>query len=259
MPMSAIYFQSEARSADGLLRSGNEDSAFVSGRLVAVADGMGGHAGGEVASRIAIQTLQKLSPLLTNTEIDSDSVEDLLLHSLFTIDSEIGEYADEATELRGMGTTLTALLIVNDSVALLHVGDSRCYRLRGNTLEQLSNDHTVIQELLDQGTISQSEVADHPQRSVLTQALMGQGTVVPVLQMYEVKEKDRFLLCSDGLSSVLTEKEIKTLLKKSDKAQAVKSLIDATYINGAPDNVTIIIADVTGNEITTHQLLGAAQ
>ena len=259
MPMSAIYFQSEARSADGLLRSGNEDSAFVSGRLVAVADGMGGHAGGEVASRIAIQTLQKLSPLLTNTEIDSDSVEDLLLHSLFTIDSEIGEYADEATELRGMGTTLTALLIVNDSVALLHVGDSRCYRLRGNTLEQLSNDHTVIQELLDQGTISQSEVADHPQRSVLTQALMGQGTVVPVLQMYEVKEKDRFLLCSDGLSSVLTEKEIKTLLKKSDKTQAVKSLIDATYINGAPDNVTIIIADVTGNEITTHQLLGAAQ
>ncbi len=257
--MSAIYFQSEARSADGLLRSGNEDSAFVSGRLVAVADGMGGHAGGEVASRIAIQTLQKLSPLLTNTEIDSDSVEDLLLHSLFTIDSEIGEYADEATELRGMGTTLTALLIVNDSVALLHVGDSRCYRLRGNTLEQLSNDHTVIQELLDQGTISQSEVADHPQRSVLTQALMGQGTVVPVLQMYEVKEKDRFLLCSDGLSSVLTEKEIKTLLKKSDKTQAVKSLIDATYINGAPDNVTIIIADVTGNEITTHQLLGAAQ
>lgn len=259
MPMSAIYFQSEARSADGLLRSGNEDSAFVSGRLIAVADGMGGHAGGEVASRIAIQTLQKLSPILTNTEIDTDSIEDLLLHSLFTIDSEIGEYAEEATELRGMGTTLTALLIVNDNVALLHVGDSRCYRLRGNTLEQLSNDHTVIQELLDQGAISQSEVADHPQRSVLTQALMGQGTVVPVLQMYEVKEKDRFLLCSDGLSSVLTEKEIKTLLKKSDKTQAVKSLIDATYINGAPDNVTIIIADVTGNEITTHQLLGAAQ
>ena len=259
MPMSAIYFQSEARSADGLHRSGNEDSAFVSGRLIAVADGMGGHAGGEVASRIAIHALQKLSPVLTNTEIDADSVEDLLLNSLFTIDSEIGEYADEATELRGMGTTLTALLVVNNNVALLHVGDSRCYRLRGNSLEQLSNDHTVIQELLEQGAISPSEVADHPQRSVLTQALMGQGTVVPVLQIYEAKEKDRFLLCSDGLSSVLTEKEIKSLLKKSDRSDALKALIDATYINGAPDNVTVIVADITGEEVTTNEVLGAAQ
>ena len=259
MPMSAIYFQSQARSADGLQRSGNEDSAFVSARLIAVADGMGGHAGGEVASRVAIQTLQKLNPVLTNTEIDSDSVEDLLLNSLFTIDSAIGEYVDEAQELRGMGTTLTALLIVENHVALLHVGDSRCYRLRGNTFEQLSNDHTVIQELLDQGAITPAEVIGHPQRSVLTQALIGQGTVVPVLQIYEAKENDRFLLCSDGLSSVLTEKEIKSLLKKSDKEQAVKSLIDATYINGAPDNVTIIVADITGDEITTNQLLGAAQ
>ena len=257
--MSAIYFQSSARSADGLHRSGNEDSALVSGRLIAVADGMGGHAGGEVASRIAIKALEKLSPVLTSFEIDSDSVEDLLLNSLFTIDTQIGEYAEEAIEVRGMGTTLTALLVVDSNVALLHVGDSRCYRLRGNTFEQLSNDHTVIQELLDQGAISESEVADHPQRSVLTQALMGQGTVTPVLQIYEAKEKDRYLLCSDGLSSVLTQKEIKSLLKKSDKAEAVKALIDATYINDAPDNVTVIVADITGDEITTHQLLGAAQ
>ena len=259
MPMSAIYFQSSARSADGLQRSGNEDSAFVSGRLIAVADGMGGHAGGEIASKIAIRALQKLSPVLTSSEIDSDSVEDLLLHSLFTIDSQIGEYAEEVIELRGMGTTLTALLVVDTNIALLHVGDSRCYRLRANTLEQLSNDHTVIQELLDQGAISQSDVADHPQRSVLTQALMGQGTVTPVLQIYEVKEKDRYLLCSDGLSSVLTEKEIKSLLKKSDRSEALKALIDATYINGAPDNVTVIVADITGDEVATNEVLGAAQ
>ena len=258
MPMTAFYFKSSARSADGLQRNGNEDSAFVSGRLIAVADGMGGHAGGEVASRIAIKTLQKLEPVLTDAHIDSDSIEDLLLNSLFTIDSEIGEYAEEAIEVRGMGTTLTALLVVGKFVALLHVGDSRCYRLRANVLEQLSNDHTIIQELLDQGAISQSDVADHPQRSVLTQALMGQGTVVPVLQMYDIKVGDRFLVCSDGLSTVLTEKEIKSLLKKSDSADAVKALVDATYINDAPDNVTVIVADITSEAIAANQLLGAA-
>ena len=255
----SLAFKVFALSDLGLHRAGNEDSGLVSPKLIAVADGMGGHAGGEVASKIAIKALQKLSPVLTSSEIDSDSVEDLLLNSLFTIDSQIGEYAEEANELRGMGTTLTALLVVDTNIALLHVGDSRCYRLRANTLEQLSNDHTVMQELLDQGAISQSDVADHPQRSVLTQALMGQGTVTPVLQIYEVKEKDRYLLCSDGLSSVLTEKEIKSLLKKSDRSEALKALIDATYINGAPDNVTVIVADITGDEVTTNEVLGAAQ
>ena len=259
MPMSAIYFQSSARSADGLQRSGNEDSAFVSGQLIAVADGMGGHAGGEVASRIAIQTMQQLAPVLTNHDIDSDSIEDLLLNSLHTIDNQINDYVEEAPEVRGMGTTLTALLLVKDKAALLHVGDSRCYRLRGNDFEQLSNDHTVIQELLDQGAITQSEVIDHPQRSVLTQALMGQGNVVPVLQLYDVKIKDRFLVCSDGLSSVLTEKEIKILLKKTDGASAVKTLVEATYVNGAPDNVTVIVADISTETVSVNELLGAAQ
>ena len=256
--MGGFYFDSNARSALGLVRSGNEDAAFISGRLVAVADGMGGHAGGEIASQIAIQTLQSLTPLLTYTTIDPDSTEDLLLNSLHTIDANIGEYAHEATELRGMGTTLTALLVHNDTVALLHVGDSRCYRLRGNTLEQLSNDHTVIQELLSQGAITAAEAIDHPQRSVLTQALMGEGNLVPVIQLYEAKESDRYLLCSDGLSGVLTEREIKTFLKKSDKEAAIKALVDATYIQGAPDNVTVLIADVTRLEVVANELFGAA-
>jgi len=256
--MGGFYFDSNARSALGLVRSGNEDAAFISGRLVAVADGMGGHAGGEIASKIAIQTLQSLTPLLTDTTIDPDSTEDLLLNSLHTIDANIGEYAHEATELRGMGTTLTALLLHNDTVALLHVGDSRCYRLRGNTLEQLSNDHTVIQELLSQGSITAAEAIDHPQRSVLTQALMGEGNLVPVIQLYEAKENDRYLLCSDGLSGVLTEREIKTFLKKSDKEAAIKALVDATYIQGAPDNVTVMIADVTRVEVLANELFGAA-
>jgi serine/threonine protein phosphatase PrpC len=144
-------------------------------------------------------------------------------------------------------------------VALLHVGDSRCYRLRGNTFEQLTHDHTVLQELLDSGTISISEAQDHPQRSMLTQVLMGEGSVAPVLMVYEVNSKDRFLLCSDGLSSVLTEKEIKSLLKKSNRDDAVEALVEATYVNGAPDNVTVVVADVIEEELHPVELLGAAK
>jgi serine/threonine protein phosphatase PrpC len=153
---------------------------------------------------------------------------------------------------------LTALLIRDGRLALLHVGDSRCYRLRGNTFEQLTHDHTVLQELLDSGAISVAEARDHPQRSMLTQVLMGEGSVVPVLMVYEVNSKDRFLLCSDGLSSVLSEKEIKTLLKKSNRDEAVEALVEATYINGAPDNVTVLVADVIEDDLHSVQLLGAA-
>ena len=256
--MGGFFFDSKARSALGLVRSGNEDSAFVSGRLLAVADGMGGHAGGEIASRIAIRTLQSLTPMLTDVTIDPDSTQDLLLNSLHTIDSEIGEYAKEAVEVRGMGTTLTTILLHNDCVALLHVGDSRCYRLRANTFEQLSNDHTVVQELLSQGAITPAEALEHPQRSVLTQALMGDGNIVPLLQIFDAKEGDRYLLCSDGLSGVLTEREIKVFLKKSNKEDAIKALVDATYIQGAPDNVTIVISDITLEEVKVNEVLGAA-
>jgi len=256
--MSAQYFQTAARSAVGLVRQGNEDSGFVSAQLLAVADGMGGHAAGEVASKIAVQVLASLTPTLTDSQIDEESVEDLLMHSLHSIDAGIAEAVDESPEKRGMGTTLTALLIRGENIALLHVGDSRCYRLRENAIEQLSNDHTVVQELLDQGAISATEAIDHPQRSMLTQALRGEGDTTPVLQMYTAKKGDRYLLCSDGLSGVLTEKEIKIGLKKSDKDEAVKFLVDATYINGAPDNVTVLIADIVQEESTQPQLLGAA-
>ena len=257
--MSKSYFAVSSRTAIGLARSSNEDSALTGSSLLAVADGMGGHAGGEVASKIAIKTLATMVPVLTAPDIDTDSIEDLLLNSLHNIDDELSRVAQDEIELRGMGTTLTALLIRDDRVALLHVGDSRCYRLRGNTFEQLTHDHTVLQELLDSGTISLSEAQDHPQRSMLTQVLMGEGSVAPVLMVYEVNSKDRFLLCSDGLSSVLTEKEIKSILKKSNRNEAVAALVEATYINGAPDNVTVVVADVIEKEEHPLELIGAAQ
>ena len=124
--MSAHFFETSARSAIGLVRQGNEDSGFYSPQLIAVADGMGGHAAGEVASRIAVQVLQRLAPTLASESIDEDSIEDLLMHSLHSIDEEITAVTNEDIEKRGMGTTLTALLIRKNQISLLHVGDSRC-------------------------------------------------------------------------------------------------------------------------------------
>ena len=256
--MSSYFFASAARSAIGLVRPGNEDSALTDSHLVAVADGMGGHAAGEVASWLAIKTLASLSHLFKSDEIDQDSVEDLLLHSLHTIDSEIGLYAQERPELSGMGTTLTTLVILGNRVALLHVGDSRAYRVRGNSIEQLSADHTVVAELLSQGAIKQSEIQQHPQRSMLTQALMGEGIAHPALMEYELREGDRFILCSDGLSNVLTQKEIKSLLTK-DRTESVNALVEATYLQGAPDNVTVIVADVVSEPSGSETFWGAAQ
>lgn len=258
--MSQLYFATSARSAVGLVRSGNEDSGVVSPHLIAVADGMGGHAAGEVASRIAITSLSDISQVFATSDIDAESADDIYLNSIYSIDTDIKEAVADNPELTGMGTTLTSLFLRGDKVALLHIGDSRAYRLRGNSLEQLSVDHTVIQELLSQGAITESEIATHPQRSVLTQVLMGDGKLELPLPIFEGKIKDRYLVCSDGLSSVLTDKEIKSLMKGKDRDAVVTALIDATYINGAPDNVTVVIADlVVEVQPTKIEKIGAAQ
>jgi serine/threonine protein phosphatase PrpC len=258
--MSALFFATAAKSAVGLVRAGNEDSAVTSRSLIAVADGMGGHAAGEVASKIAITTLLKESEVFADKGIDIDSADDLYASSLLNIDQMIASYVHERPELSGMGTTLSALFLRDNAVVALHVGDSRIYRLRGNSFEQLTTDHTVIQELLDQGSITEAEIATHPQRSVLTQVLMGDGRNQPVLSIYEVKADDRFLLCSDGLTTVLSDKEIKSILKGKARGAAVDALIDAVYINGAPDNVTVIVTDILNNDIQEPlTLLGAAK
>jgi serine/threonine protein phosphatase PrpC len=257
--MATFYFATSARSAVGLVRNGNEDSALASKNLIAVADGMGGHAAGEVASSLAVKTLVQSAQVFTHPDIDEESADDLYLQAIQEADLSLKSAVEENPALSGMGTTLTSLLLRGSSVALLHIGDSRAYRLRGSAFEQLSVDHTVIQELLNQGAISESDIATHPQRSVLTQVLMGEGNIEVPLPVIDVKVGDRFLVCSDGLSSVLTEKEIKSLLKGKDRDAAVAALVDATYINGAPDNVTLVIGDIVEeNQPGTFETIGAA-
>jgi serine/threonine protein phosphatase PrpC len=240
-----LQFNAIAQSDLGLVRDGNEDSALISQNLIAVADGMGGHAGGEVASAIAINTLEALLPVITDTKIDIDSREDLFLNLSYEVDAEILRVSKERPELSGMGTTLTALAITNNQVDLLHIGDSRCYLWRDKKLTRLSYDHTVMQELLDQGRLTPDEVFDHPQRSLLTQALMGDSGIDPVLMSYEVKIDDKFLICSDGLTNVLSDLEISKIIKATDEDKLLAELITETKAKGAPDNITIVWAGVS--------------
>ena len=258
--MDSLYFASAARSAIGLIRNGNEDGALTHPQLIAVADGMGGHAGGEVASSIALHILARRASVFLDAEIDQDSADDFFNATIEDIDIALKAASDEDPALSGLGTTLTALFIRNNQAVLLHVGDSRAYRIRGAAIEQLSVDHTVMQELLSAGTITQADIAEHPQRSMLTQALMGSGTLSIGLHIFDLKESDRFILCSDGLSGVLSDKEIKTLAKSKSPEDAVAALVDATYINGAPDNVTVVIADLASGENADApiQLFGTA-
>ena len=252
-------FNSFAQTDLGLVREGNEDSAVYGANLIAVADGMGGHAGGEVASAIAINALAQLLPVISDQEIDIDSREDLFLNITYEIDSQILEKSKQNPELAGMGTTLTALNISGDNVELLHIGDSRCYRYRDSKLEQLSYDHTVMQELLDQGRLTPEEVFDHPQRSLLTQALMGDSGLDPILVSYEIKADDQFLLCSDGLTNVLSDYEIGKIIESKSGDDLITALITEVKAKGAPDNITIIWAQVTDKKVSSGiKKLGAA-
>ena len=254
-----LHFSNIAwRSELGLQREGNEDSGFVSQKILAVADGMGGYVGGEIASKTVIQKLADVTPVLVNPEIDNESREDILRSSILDMDAAIASIGAERPELIGMGTTLTSIALFNNHILLLHIGDSRAYRIRGKKIEQISHDHTVVQELVDQGRLTLDEVAEHPQRSFLTQALMGKENLNPVLIAYPVLPGDKYLLCSDGLTAVVDEGKIVSALQ-SDLQSAVNSLVDLTYKNGAPDNVTVIVAEI-GETVSaiTPTMFGAA-
>lgn len=255
-----LQFSSIAwRSELGLHREGNEDSGLIATNIIAVADGMGGYAGGEIASRTVIETLTNSLPLLENKDIDQESREDIFRTSLEDMDEAIRKKFEERPELDGMGTTFTAFHLDGTSISLLHIGDSRAYRIRGKKITRLSHDHTVVQELFDQGRISADEIGDHPQRSFLTQALMGKANINPVLSLFPAELGDIYLVCSDGLTNVVDEGKILSAFA-GDLQSAVNTLIDLTYQNDAPDNVTVIAAKIGSerNEITT-ELIGAAK
>jgi PPM family protein phosphatase len=233
------------RSDVGLLREGNEDSAYAGPHLLAVADGMGGYEAGEVASACVIQSIAPLdqNPMPESHLIDaiSDAVTTAKqnLHGIVEADPAVGS----------MGTTLTAMLWSGDTAAICHIGDSRAYLLRGGDLYQITRDHTFVQALIDQGRIRPDEAATHPQRSLLLRALDGRTDADPDLSLLTAELGDRFLLCSDGLPVAVSDEAILDALAEfGDPAQAVLELIELAIAGGGPDNITCIVADIVDTE-----------
>jgi len=228
----------------GLRRADNEDSAYAGARLLAVADGMGGHAGGEVASAAVIEALRPL-----DTEVPAGELLNALDHAVRRASSTLRDIVRDDPSLLGMGTTLTALLWSGSQLGLVHIGDSRAYLVRDGEVFQITHDHTMVQSLLDDGKITAGEVASHPQRSLLLRAL-GAGRSEPDLQLREARLGDRYLLSSDGLHQVADAESItQVLLTVTDPDQAAKDLIALAIDGGGPDNITCIVADVVEPEV----------
>jgi PPM family protein phosphatase len=228
------------RSDVGLLREGNEDSAYAGPRLLAVADGMGGHAAGEVASSLTIASMAKL-----DSEPPGGDMLAELAAAVAAANTRLQEMIIANPAVEGMGTTLTALFWSDGHAAVCHIGDSRGYLLREGELYQITHDHTLVQSLVDEGRISADDVSTHPQRSLLLRALDGRSVAEPDLSVHDGQVGDRYLLCSDGLSGVVSDETLRETMAGVEDPEAVtRQLIELALHGGGPDNITCIVADV---------------
>ncbi|MFF7447566.1 MULTISPECIES: Stp1/IreP family PP2C-type Ser/Thr phosphatase [unclassified Streptomyces] len=229
-----------AGSHKGMIREGNEDSGYAGPRLLAIADGMGGAAAGEVASSEAISTIVAL-----DDDVPGSDVLTSLGTAVQRANDQLRALVEEDPQLEGMGTTLTALLWTGQRLGLVHVGDSRAYLLRDGVLTQITQDHTWVQRLVDEGRITEEEATTHPQRSLLMRALGSGEHVEPDLSIREVRAGDRYLICSDGLSGVVSHQTLEdTLASYQGPQETVQELIQLALRGGGPDNITVIVADV---------------
>ncbi|WP_406201227.1 protein phosphatase 2C domain-containing protein [Kitasatospora sp. NBC_01560] len=229
-----------AGSHKGLIREGNEDSGYAGPRLLAVADGMGGAAAGEVASSEVLGSIVRL-----DEDVPGADLLTLLGDAVQGANDRLRQMVEEDPQLEGMGCTLTAMLWTGQRMGLVHVGDSRAYLLRDGSLVQITQDHTWVQRLVDEGRITPEEAETHPQRSLLMRALDGRGQVEPDLSIREVRAGDRYLICSDGLSGPVSHQTLQdTLGSFYSPEQTVQELIQLALRGGGPDNITCIVADV---------------
>jgi protein phosphatase len=233
-----------AQSDRGLIRDGNQDSVYAGPRLLAVADGMGGMAAGDVASNIVIAAMAPL-----DEDVPGDALVDALRHAVGTANQQLRDTVDANPELEGMGTTLTAVLFSGSKIGMVHIGDSRAYMVRNGEFAQITKDDTYVQMLVDEGRISPEEASSHPQRSLLTRALDGRD-IDPEYSVRQVLKGDRYLICSDGLSGVVSSDTIGECMRGiTDPQECTERLVQLALRGGGPDNITVVVADATDADI----------
>ena len=246
-----------ARSDVGRVRRSNQDGGYAGTYLMAVADGMGGHAGGDVASHIAINHLVELDREFDTIEAARSAIRERMLEANAMLINVVDEYP----QLAGLGTTLSVVLRVGDQAVVAHIGDSRVYRLKQGELTQITHDHTFVQRLIDTGQISVEEAAVHPRRSVLMRVL-GDVDASPTIDTDIIKLEggEVFMLCSDGLTGVVSDDGIHEVLSKNAAPQTLATeLVTRSLAEGAPDNVTVIVArDLATTTAKATRLIGSA-
>jgi len=242
--------KSAAVSHVGKIRANNQDSGYAGTQLFVVADGMGGHAGGDVASALTIKRV-----IDVDRQFASINEAEYALHAALTAaNAVLAETVFDHPELTGMGTTVSGFLLVDGQVAIAHIGDSRIYLLRDGELRQITADHTFVQRLVDSGRITEEEAAVHPRRSVLMRVL-GDVDATPEIDtmVMPTQKGDRWLVCSDGLSSYVSEEKILGALSNVPTARdAADKLVKESLDQGAPDNVTVVVVDIDGSGDASH-------
>jgi protein phosphatase len=238
----------------GRVREANEDSYLVAEPLFVVADGMGGHIAGDVASSTAVKVIQDGSGQLSSEDPAT------LTKIITDANTAIWGKAQSDPALRGMGTTCTLVLIDDDRVHIAHVGDSRAYRLRDGQLEQLTEDHTLVGRMVQEGRLSEEEAQHHPQRSIITRALGVDEEVQVDLDTVELSDGDRLLICSDGLSSMVEDDQIKDVLaRESDPQKTADGLVQLANEAGGDDNVTVVVIDFVDGSGSGRRVVPAAE
>ena len=228
-----------SRTDVGCVRDHNEDSLVVAPPLFAVADGMGGHAAGEVASEIAVNVLAELAPKDLDGAVLELAVEEA--------NHEIIRAARDGRGRDGMGTTLTACMLENERLIIAQVGDSRAYLLHHGKLQQLTRDHSLMADMIEAGQLTPEEARHHPQRSVITRALGSDPNTRPDMYEINVETGDRLLVCSDGLSSMIEDEQIEAVMRRvPDPQRCASQLVNEAIAAGGHDNVTVIVSNVTG-------------
>lgn len=226
-------------SKTGLVRQRNEDRFYAQGPLLIVADGMGGYTGGEYASTMVVDTIVEVVQAATDVSTE------VLRNAIMKANRIVYEKSQSYKELEGMGTTAVVAYVKEDRLVWAHVGDSRLYIYRQDGLHRITKDHSMVQQLVEAGTITEEEVIHHPKRNMLTRAIGVYDSVEVDTGMIEVQQNDRILLCSDGLSGYIEESKIEQVLSEEDNgSRTLEDLVHLVYDAGARDNVTIVLGRI---------------